>query len=198
MAAPALPASLRWAKPLEAVQHRICQTKYATSEPGFWAGVSGRFDDPMGIFETLYCASTFDVCYAETLLRERFEPSSGQFEVPRLEHDSKSLSLLLVDFSKLKIVDLFNEGPAMGLNHKHVMGDYDDTRELARAMYDHRDEPHGLIYLSRFATGRQPSIVLFDRAKPHVRVLPGFKPAPLWTIPEVFTTLTQVQKIALV
>ncbi|BDT66664.1 hypothetical protein os1_08270 [Comamonadaceae bacterium OS-1] len=181
------------------MQHRICWTKHAAAEPGFRAAVSGRFDDPLGAFETLYCAPTFGVCYAETLLRERFNAATNQYEVPKAEHERRSLSLLMVDFSKLKIVDLYGPGlQAMGLNNMDLMGEYQETRELARAMYQHADAPDGMVYLSRFAAGQQPAIVLFDRAKPHVRLLPGFPPVALLAIPEAFTALTQMQSIALV
>ena len=186
-------------KPEDSLQHRICLTKYAADEPGFRAAISGRFDDPTGVFETLYCAPTFGICYAETLLRERFNAATGQYEVPKREHDMRSLSLLLVDFAKLKIVDLYGRGlQAMGLNNSVLMGEYNETRKLSRAIYDHPDAPDGMIYLSRFAVDQQAAIVLFDRAKPHVRLLPGFSPAPLTDVQESFTSLTQEQQIALI
>lgn len=199
MAAPLLPARLNTTQPTAALQQRICWTRFAADEPGFRAAVSGRFDDPLGVFGTLYCAPTFEVCYAETLLRERFNAATSQFEVPRHEHDLRSLSLLLVDFSKLKIVDLYGPGlQAMGLNNQILMGDYRETRALARAMHDHADAPDGMVYLSRFAAGHQAALVLFDRARPHVRLVPGSAPLPLPTVPEAFTALTQLQSIALV
>jgi len=186
-------------KPEDSLQHRICLTKYAANEPGFRAAVSGRFDDPIGVYETLYCAPTFGICYAETLMRGRFNHANGQYEVPKLEHDIRSLSVLVVDFAKLKIVDLFGSGlRAMGLDNSIPMDKYSETRNLSRAIYDHADAPDGMMYQSRFAVGRQPAIVLFDRAKPHVRRLPGFFPVPLTEVQESFTALTQEQQIALI
>ena len=196
---PNLPATLRTTPITAGLQHRICPTKYAGSEPGFFAGKSGRFDDPDGIYKTLYCAPTFEVCYSETLLRVRHNTATDQYEVPKVEHNARSLSLLLVDFSKLKIVDLYDGGlQAMGFNYMTVMGEYEETRQLSHAIYHHNDKPDGIAYLSRFAVGRQPAIVLFDRAQPHVRCVPGLQPIPLPVVPEVFNALSQTQSIALV
>jgi hypothetical protein len=182
-----------------ALQLRICWTKYATSEPGFRAQGTGRFDDPLKRYETLYCAPSFDTCYAETLLRERFNVASAQYEVPKAEHDSRSLVALLADFSKLKIVDLYGPGlQSMGLNNMVTMGSYAETRDLSRAIYDHADAPDGIVYLSRFAPSHQPAIVLFDRAKPLVRCFPGCGPTTLPNLPEMFATLSQFRSIALV
>lgn len=198
MAPLALPTSLQIWKPTAALQQRICWTRYAAAEPCFRAAMSGRFDDPLGIFETFYCAPTFETCYAETLLRDRYNPYTGRYEVPQDEHDQRSLSLLLVDFAKLKIVDLYGAGlQAMGLDNKVTMGDYPQTQHLSRAIHDHPDAPDGMVYMSRLAVCHQPALVLFERARPHVRLLPGSNPLPLLKVPEAFAALTQSQSIVL-
>ncbi len=199
MAAPSLPLTLQYAKLPDGLLHRICLTKYASSEPGFFAAASGRFDDPLKTFKTLYCAATFDVCYAETLLRDRMNTATGIFEVPKSQHDARSLSLVLVDFSQLKIVDLYGPGlQMMGLDNSHTMAQYSETQLLSRALYEHAEAPDGMIYLSRFAPSHRQSIVLFDRAECHVRQLSSFPVTPLIQVPELFAALTQVQPIALV
>jgi len=199
VAAPTLPSKLELARLLDGLQQRICSTAYANLEPGFRAARNGRFDDPNGVFKTLYCAPCFGTCYAETLLRSRLNVATGRFEVPQKEHDSRSLSMLLVDFPRLKMVDMLGAGlQAMGLDNAVTMGAYSETQALARALYEHPDAPDGIVYLSRYAVGQQPAVVLFDRAIPHVRKLPGLDPLPLNTIPEVFHSFSQDRAIAFV
>ncbi|SDA10774.1 RES domain-containing protein [Nitrosospira sp. Nsp18] len=70
-----LPASFPATLPLhtftEAAFFRICKTLYSSSEPGFRAAGTYRFDSPDQSFGTLYCARNFKTCFFETIVRDR-------------------------------------------------------------------------------------------------------------------------------
>lgn len=173
---------------------RICSTAHADKEPCFRATRSFRFDDPNGKFETLYCAASFETCYHETVVRDRpLDAASGRIPIPRAVHDTKSLSMVLVDWSRLRIVHLCDDGAhQVGVDASMLMGaDYVLTQALAHALYEHSDTPHGAVYRSRFNMSSQ-AIVLFDRAKAHVRLHPAAKPTPLTEMKETFLALTML------
>lgn len=192
----AIAAPLPWRLPLtsprDALLLRICSTAFADKEPCFRATRSYRFDDPEGKFETLYCAASFATCYHETVIRERrIDPATNRIVIPRALHDSRSLSLLLVDWSRLRVVQLCDEGAQrLGYDASMLMGaDYEPTQALARTLYEHPEALHGAVYRSRFDM-RALAVVLFDRARPHVRLHPGAKPMPLNEVSETFLALT--------
>ena len=173
---------------------RICSTAYADKEPCFRATRSFRFDDPNGKFETLYCAASFETCYHETVVRDRpLDTALGRIPIPRAVHDTKSLSLVLVDWSRLRIVHLCDDGAhQLGCDASMLMGaNYLPTQALARALYEHPDAPDGALYRSRFNMSSQ-AIVLFDRARARVRLHPAAKPTPLAVINEAFLALTML------
>jgi hypothetical protein len=178
--------------PRDGLMLRICSTAYADKEPCFRSTHSFRFDDPDGKFETLYCASSFETCYHETVVRERrVDPTTNRIPIPRALHDTRSLSLVLVDWSALRVVQLCDDGAhQLGCDASMLMGaDYAPTQALARAVYEHPDTPDGAVYRSRFNMNSL-AIVLFDRAKPHVRLHPAAKPTPLTALNEAFLALT--------
>ena len=199
MAAIELPASLSWARPNDALLLRICRTKYAKDEPSFRATGTGRFDDPDCKFGTLYCAADFHTCYAETLLRETaFNIATRQYEVSKTEHDARSLTVVVADLLNMRLVDLFGEGiSAMGLNSAIGLSAYDITQALATALFHHGEQPHGIVYRSRFGPHDKPAIVFFDRARAHLRLFPGAKTTPLNKLRETFDALTQTRNVAL-
>ncbi len=190
--APALPAHLPLITPRDGLLLRICRTAHADKEPGFRATRSYRFDDPDGKFETLYCAASFETCYHETVVRDRrVDPALNRIPIPRSEHDARSLSLVLVDWSRLRMVHLCDDGAhQLGQDAAPLMGaDYAPTQALARALHNHPDAPHGAVYRSRFNMS-SVAIVLFGHARPQVRLYPAARPTPLTELMEAFLALT--------
>lgn len=193
-ATPPLPARLPLINPRDGLLLCICSSAYARKEPCFRATRSYRFDDPDGKFKTLYCAPSFETCYHETVVRERrVDPAMNRIPIPRALHDTKSLSIVLVDWSALRVVHLCDDGAhQLGCDASLLMGsDYGPTQALARALHEHADAPHGAVYRSRFNM-RLLAMVLFERAAPHVRLHPAAKPTPLTELPEAFLALTML------
>jgi hypothetical protein len=193
-AALTLPARLPLITPRDGLMLRICSSAFADREPCFRATRSFRFDDPNGEFETLYCAASFETCYHETVVRDRpLDAASGRILIPRAAHDSKTLSIVLVDWSRLRMVHLCDDGAhQLGCDAAMLMGaDYLPTQALGRALYEHLDAPHGAVYRSRFNMSSH-AIVLFDRARAHVRLHPAAKPTPLTEMNEAFLALTML------
>jgi hypothetical protein len=61
---------------------------------------------------------------------------------------------------------------------------YDYPQALAKAIHDHPDHPDGIVYRSRFDDDAV-AVVLFDRARPPVRLFPGTEPLSLRLAPEL-------------
>ena len=177
-----LPGTLPPAPVEDALAHRICATAHAATEPAFRRSGRYRFDDPARGFATLYCAPGFTTCFLETLVRD-----ADTLTVEQAAYDATSVALLLLDAEHLRLVDLFS---TRGLARLRVdlatlsADRYTDTQRLAGMIHDHADEPHGILYRSRFDPDR-PAMVLFARATPHVRLFPGASPAPLARVPEL-------------
>ena len=159
----------------EALLLRIAPTAYATGAPYFRFSQIYRFDSPAGSFGTLYCASTYKTCFCETLIRDTVGRRVKQSAI-----DDRSLCFLMCDLSQMRLVRLYGDSALnMGLDHAELVGkDYTATQQIAQEIHDHPDEPHGMVYQSRFASPNL-AVVLFDRAKPHVANLPGYLPQPL-------------------
>jgi hypothetical protein len=195
-----LPPQLAWITPRDTLLLRICRAKYAAAEPYFGSSAAYRFDDPTKSYGTLYCAPDYATCFFETLVRDgSFDAPTGSYRVPLAEYKQRRLTLLLADVSRMKLVDLYGEGiKKMGLNSASGLGDYAGTQALSKALHDHSDEPHGIVYRSKFGPPDKAAIVLFDRAQPLVRLFPGRRPVALTKLREPFDALTQVDRIALV
>ena len=176
---------------------RIANARYPSLDDAFGNRGTSRFDDPRKIFKTLYCAADFETCYSETLLRnEAFQPTSGRYVVTETDHNSKLLQLLVVDTAQLDLVDLM-EPREMGYGYNAGLGPYSQTQALAREFYDHKSQPHGIVYQANFGFKQKPAIVLFDRARPYVRLLPGYVASPFADLPEAFDALTKRYPIVL-
>ncbi|MDM0067056.1 RES family NAD+ phosphorylase [Variovorax sp. J31P207] len=195
-----LPPKLSWAHPREAVLLRVCSTAFKGLEPSFRATRGNRYDDPQNKFTTLYCAPNFETCYAETMLRDgTYNASAGQYEISQAQHDGRSLTVVVADLLKLKLVDLHGAGAReMGLDHGMGGAPYSTTQALARAFYEHTDAPDGIVYTSRLGVELGPAIVFFDRAELHLRLFPGLTPTPLPELREAFDAITIALKIALI
>jgi RES domain len=178
-ALPSLPATLPLETLGEAGFFRIAKAKYGAGEPAFRTSALYRFDDPHQTFGTLYCARDFKTCFLETLIRNH-----ADLRIAKAEFDSRALVFLLLDTSRLKLVPIHGDhATRMRLDHAHLVGEnYHYTQALAKLFHDHPDQPHGLIYRSRFDAATL-AVVLFVRASALVRKFPGsshveFKDAP--------------------
>jgi RES domain len=170
---------------------RICGTQYSISEPGFRATGGYRFDSPDKKFSTLYCSSSFETCYYETVVRDRgLNRITNRIIIPKNVHHSKSLVFLFINWSKLRMVNLCDSGAKeLGLDASILMGsDYSLTQSIAKSIYEHQSEPHGVIYRSRFDM-QSEAIVLFDRASTAVRVHQNIQPTPLIELSELFVSI---------
>lgn len=192
---PTLPATLPKGLVSEAIMLRICRTKHAAAEPGFRAAQKYRFDSPDGSFGTCYAARDFKTCFFETIVR------SGTRQIARSEYDTRSVAVLLVDVERLHLVPVHGDaGKNLGvnLNLANVAGEsYDFTQALSKAIHDHSDAPHGIIYRSRFDDGALAT-VLFERSKPFVRLFPATSPAPLPSVRELGDSVRRVFPFELV
>jgi RES domain len=185
---PSLPSALpRETPPIsEALFVRICRTAYASVEPGFRSAGVYRFDAPDRSFGTLYAARDFKTCFFETIVRDR------PFPLPLVEYDSRSVAAILVDTSALHLVPVHGDAAkALHLNQAQLAApDYAFTQALAKAIHDHADKPHGMVYRSRYDDDAL-AIVLFERGKAHVRLLPSSEPIALNMAKELTDALRQ-------
>jgi hypothetical protein len=177
-----LPATLPTYTIGEALAHRICTTRFASTEPSFRATGQHRFDDPNSSYGTLYCARDFGTCFLETLLR-----GASRLVVRKADYRTRSLAILLLDARRLRLVDLFSTvGVASaGLDLSLLAGNnYRVTQAISALVYSHPQQPHGIVYRSRFDPD-QPAVALFDRARRLVRLYPGSKAQRLTAVPEL-------------
>jgi hypothetical protein len=192
-ALPALPKSLPSEALPEAILLRICRSAQATREPAFRATGTYRFDAPDGSYGTCYAARDFKTCFFETVVRD------GGLRIPRSEYDSRSVLVLVAEMSKLHLVPIHGDAAKrLGLNLAHVSSDsYANTQALSKAIYQHPDRPHGIVYRSRFDDDAL-AVVLFDRAKALVRLFPSSVPTALAAVPELGNALRSIMDFELV
>jgi RES domain len=103
-----------------------------------------RFDDPHGVFGTLYLGEMLETGFLETLLRN-----------PRLrlvawaEIDTRRWSML-TGLRTLRLVDFTGPGlSVVGTDGGVNTGPYLISQAWARALFDHADAPDGVLYPSR-------------------------------------------------
>jgi hypothetical protein len=192
-APPPLPETLPRARVTEALLLRICRSAYAEAEPGFRAAGVYRFDDPDCSFGTCYLARDFKTCFFETIVRNK------SLNIAKSEYNSRSVVSLLLDVNKLRLVQLHGDGAQrLRLDLADLVGaDYGFTQALSKAIYNHRQQPDGLVYRSRYDDDAL-AIVLFERARPRVRLFPGAKPKALPEVPELGNGLRRAVSFKLV
>ena len=124
-----------------------------------------RFDDPSGRFRVCYLGTTAEACFAETFLRN---PPVRILSLADLAE--RSLATINVE-RELRIVSL--RGPLLarlGTTAEVVGGSaYDLSQALSRSLWEHADEPDGIICRSRHDDSSF-SVALYDRAKQAVAV----------------------------
>jgi hypothetical protein len=119
-----------------------------------------RFDDPDGRFRVCYFGTTLEVCFAETFLR------NPPVRILALD-DLAGRSLATVEVRReLRLVPI--HGPSLarlGVTAELASGsDYAASRLWSRALWEHTDQPDGILYRSRHDDSAL-SVALYGRAK---------------------------------
>jgi len=112
--------------------------------PKTGASPVNRFDAPNGEFRTLYLGESFAAAFAEVLLRVPRLPY-----VERAELEDRSASRLN-NKNTLRMVDLRGPGLSrIGIDNSLTTCTYDIAGQWALALWQHSDQPDGLLYRSR-------------------------------------------------
>ena len=104
-----------------------------------------RFDDPAGRFRVCYFGTTLEVCFAETFLR------NPPVRILALD-DLAACSIATVEGVRdLRLVPIHGPGPArLGVTAELASGnDYAMSQLWSRALWEHSDQPDGILYRSR-------------------------------------------------
>jgi hypothetical protein len=119
-----------------------------------------RFDDPAERFRVCYLGTTPEVCFAETFLRN---PPVRILSFDDLEGRSIATVELRRD---LRLVPIFGPGLArLGVTAELASGnDYPISQLWSRALWEHVDQPDGILYRSRHDDSAL-CVALYDRAK---------------------------------
>jgi hypothetical protein len=125
--------------------------------------IAYRFDAPSDEYGVLYASPEFDVCMAETLVRDAFQ--TGPLVLDEFEIADRSISTLgVAGRTDLTLVDLTAPlFPIGGSSAISAVSDYFAPNRWSKAFYDHPEEYDGLYFLSRFSN--MPSVALFDRVE---------------------------------
>jgi len=133
-----------------------------------------RFDAPDGEFGVVYCASSLEVCFAETLLRARSfrVPADQPTLIDESELRSRGIAHLgAVGGNKLTLAEL--TGTALARLHcdgsVSTVPRYTVPRQWALALWKHPRRVDGIRYVSRFMNS-EAAVVLFDRCADRVTV----------------------------
>lgn len=122
-----------------------------------------RFDAPADEYGVLYASPEFDVCMAETLVRDAFQ--TGPLVLDESEIAERSISTLgIAGRTDLMLVDL--TAPLFPIGGTSVISactDYFAPNHWSKGFFDHPKEYDGLYFLSRFSN--LPSVALFDRVE---------------------------------
>lgn len=120
-----------------------------------------RFDAPNNEYGALYASPEFDVCVAETLIRDQL--LTWPFVIDESQINGRSISTLgLTNGPELRLVDLTAPlFPIGGTTEITSVSAYDVPNQWGKAFYEHPKNYDGLYFRSRFSS--LPSIALFDR-----------------------------------
>jgi len=119
-----------------------------------------RFDDPAGRFRVCYLGTTLEVCFAETFLR------NPPVKILALD-DLTGRSIATVEVChQLQLVRIQGSSLArLGVTAELASGsNYAASQMWSRALWEHDDQPDGLLYRSRHDDSAL-CVALFDRAK---------------------------------
>ncbi len=130
----------------------------------FGKNASERFDDPLGQYGVLYAALGPEAALAEVFLRRL-----SLMLVAEVDLQERALGQILC--KRLHCVDL----SAAGLrriscdNRIATQKPYDTPQQWSRALFEHPQQPDGIIYRSRH-NPRYQCLALFDRCRTRVRL----------------------------
>ena len=119
-----------------------------------------RFDDPTGRFRVCYFGTTIEVCFAETFLR------NPPVRILALD-DPAGCSIATVEVRRdLRLVPI--HGPSLarlGVTAELASGnDYATSQPWSGALWEHSDQPDGVLYRSRHDDSAL-CIAVYGRAK---------------------------------
>jgi hypothetical protein len=125
--------------------------------PGPGAAPKHRFDAPAGEFQVLYLALGYDAAIVETLFRN---PRRRIVDLSDIEARSMAT---LTNAAPLRLVQARGSGLArLGTTASLSTGGYRASRRWAMELWRHKDQPDGLVYVSRHNPGLLCAAV-FDR-----------------------------------
>ena len=139
---------------------------HAQAKDALWFGAGSgrhpihRFDDPAGRFRACYLGTTLEVSFAETSLR------NPPVRILALD-DLAGRSIATVEVRRdLRLVPIHGSSPTgLEVTAELASGsDYVGSQLWSRALWEHSDEPDGILYRSR----RDDSalcIAVYDRAE---------------------------------
>jgi RES domain len=119
-----------------------------------------RFDDPAGRFQVCYFGTTIEACFAETFLR------NPPVRILALD-DLTARAIATVKVRRdLRLVPMHGSNLArLGVTAEVASGgDYAGSQRWSRALWEHTDQPDGILYRSRHDDSAL-CVVLYDRAK---------------------------------
>ncbi|HVZ38229.1 MAG TPA: RES family NAD+ phosphorylase [Candidatus Kapabacteria bacterium] len=142
----------------------VCFRIHRTVHDPLWFGpdttipVSGRFNAPDCEYGVCYFGTSFDVAFAETLLRN---PANRLLSSIDLAKRSVSTGHLI---RQIRLVQLHGAGlNRLRISAETVHGAHDVCRQLALALWEHPQKLDGIAYRSRFDND-ELCFALFDRA----------------------------------
>jgi hypothetical protein len=126
-------------------------------------GTRYRFDAPDDEFGVLYTAQSFDVCFAETVIRGRFEEGVLPLMIAESELTSRSISsLVTTSGKKLVLADMTKLLLHLGIDTRiSTTIDYRGPSLWSAEIYKHGMNFDGIYFLSRSGAG--PSVAVFSR-----------------------------------
>ena len=139
---------------------------HAQAKNALWFGPGSgrqpihRFDDPAGRFRVCYLGTTLEVCFAETFLRN---PPVGILALD----DLAGRSIATVEVRRdLRLAPIHGSSLArLGVTAELASGShYVGSQLWSRALWEHSDEPDGILYRSRHDDSAL-SVAVYDRAK---------------------------------
>lgn len=150
--------------PAGTVLHRI----HGRADDALFFGPPGadprsRFDDPDGEYGICYLGMTPEAALVETLLRSPTRQLIAWSDI-----EARSLARVEVR-RRLRLVELCGAGlRRIGATAEVTSTrDYGLSRAWSRALWQHPDRPHGLLYRCRHDDSEE-GVALFDRAMPRI------------------------------
>jgi RES domain len=125
-----------------------------------------RFDDPAGQFRVCYLGTNVEVCFAETFLR------NPPVRILALD-DLSARNIATVEVRRdLRLVPLHGSSLVrLGATAELASGgDYEISQLWSRALWEHSNQPDGILYRSRHDDSAL-CVALYDRAKDGVAVV---------------------------